>query len=35
MIEWIKHPAAPMPSMSPPLSNSEVEEVADYVLGLK
>ncbi|HUA88229.1 MAG TPA: PQQ-binding-like beta-propeller repeat protein [Steroidobacteraceae bacterium] len=35
MIEWIKHPAPPMPSMSPPLSNSEVEEVADYVLGLK
>ncbi|MBS0380329.1 MAG: PQQ-binding-like beta-propeller repeat protein [Proteobacteria bacterium] len=35
MVEWIKHPAPPMPSMSPPLSNGEVEEVADYVLSLK
>jgi len=35
VIEWVKHPAPPMPSMSPPLSNSEVEAVAQYVLGLK
>jgi alcohol dehydrogenase (cytochrome c) len=35
VIEWVKHPAPPMPSMSPPLSNSEVEAVAQYVLALK
>jgi cytochrome c553 len=35
VIEWVKHPAPPMPSMSPPLSNSEVEAVAAYVMALK
>ncbi len=35
LAEWIKHPTPPMPSMSPPLSNGEVDEVADYVLSLQ
>jgi mono/diheme cytochrome c family protein len=35
IVEWIKNPAPPMPNLSPPLSNSEVEAVAHYVEQLK
>jgi mono/diheme cytochrome c family protein len=31
VIEWIKNPAPPMPKLSPPLMDNEVEAVARYV----
>jgi alcohol dehydrogenase (cytochrome c) len=35
VIDWIKKPAPPMPSLSPPLSSADVESVAGYVMQLK
>jgi hypothetical protein len=35
LVEWIKNPAPPMPKMVPPITNSEVEAIAQYVEQLR
>jgi len=35
VIRWIKNPAPPMPKLSPPLTDGEVDAVARYIEGLR
>ena len=35
LVAWIKNPAPPMPKMVPPITNSEVEAIAQYVEQLR